>query len=104
MAKHINIKTGKPQICGRAPLLINEKHSNAAKTNRYYKYQMLFNHYHPNWNQKPIKAQPIMQQPPIAVERDLKAVRTKWWEVAPHWIVELFTRDKSGQEILSGTA
>lgn len=104
MVKHLNIKTGGPQICGRTPLFTNNKYTEAAKTARYYKYQMLFYHYHPTSNKKGLKYQRPVRQLAVVIQTSIKAPKTKWYEIAPHWIVELFTREKANQEILSRTA
>lgn len=107
MAKHINIKTGKPQLYGRAPLVLNDKHSNDARTARYNKYQLLLKHYHPVDNKKTTTVKPVIQQLPVVVntvDTSLKPAKTKWLDAASQWFVDLFTREKSNQEILSGTA
>src|ERR1700712_4659181 len=104
MPKHINLKQTKPPIYGRAPLLQNNRRNTDIEATRYYNYLLMVKYYHYT-NTQP-HANKVVRQlsaplPVVTMKEEPKNIPLSY--LLPHWIVEIFTRQKVENEILQNT-
>lgn len=102
----MNNKMVKFSIYGRASTIKQTIASNDLQALRYYNYLLMIQHYHKtNTNPHANKfLKPVAQQmPEIPTNKEFDKNHA-WSFPVPHWIVEIFTREKVDSEILRNTA
>src|ERR1700712_3363868 len=98
----MNTKSTTFPIYGRASLLKQVASFDDLQTQRNGNYLLMIENFHktnPQAHINKVLKQTVQFVPQLATDKEMNK-NTSWSLTVPHWIVEIFTRDKVANEIL----